>query len=242
MINYGYFRHRFDAHLNPKLNNFVDDIGFVGYSYYYTLLEIYGAHYSKNKDSLAVKITAREIANTWRKRVDSVHLVLTKLQLSGLLVCTKLDATYLIEIPNFLKYYGSYQKTDRQDVANKRKENKRKENILETHQPRSTLTPDDIIQIWNDEMPKLGFEYAKGLSTNQQRKCIECFDFLKTKDEWREAMRSLKNKPNLNGNELDWKANITWITDPDKLSGLINGAYKTTLSGLEAWSEKNRTE
>jgi hypothetical protein len=136
MINYGYFRHRFDAHLDPKLSKFVDDIGVIGYAFYYTLIEIYGSHYSKKDATNMVQITAREIANTWRKRVDSVDLVMTKLQLSDLLVYTKTNSTYLIDIPNFSKYYGSYKKTEARTPSNKSKvkeskvkESKVKENI-----------------------------------------------------------------------------------------------------------------
>jgi hypothetical protein len=127
MINYGYFRHRFDAHLDPKLSKFVDDIGVVGYAFYYTLIEIYGSHYSKKEANNVVQITVREIANTWRKRVDSVDLVMTKLQLSGLLVYTKTDSTYSVDIPNFLKYYGSYKKKEARTPSNKRKEKEIKE-------------------------------------------------------------------------------------------------------------------
>jgi uncharacterized phage protein (TIGR02220 family) len=127
VINYSYFRHRFDAHEDVKINTLMDDLGVEGYGYYFTLLEIYGAHYAQNPEETKVKIHTRVIANTWRKRVDSVHLVLTKLQLSGLLVYTKSDSTCIIDIPNFSNYYGSYKKTSTQMSSNKRKEKKRKE-------------------------------------------------------------------------------------------------------------------
>lgn len=130
MINYGYFRHRFDAHTNTKLNNLVDDVGVVGFAYYYLLLEIYGAYISRSDDKNSAQIHQRVLANTWRKRVDSCHLVITKLQLSGLLVFTLTDSIYTIGIPNYLKYFGSYKKTDTEKTPNKkkRKEIKRKEN------------------------------------------------------------------------------------------------------------------
>lgn len=128
MINYGYFRHRFDAHKNRKLNALADEIGIEAYAYYYLLLELYGSVIASTESKDSALIHQRVVANTWRKRVDSAHLVLTKLQLSGLLVFTKLDATYEISIPNFLNYFGSYSKTDRQNVANKIKENKSKIN------------------------------------------------------------------------------------------------------------------
>lgn len=168
MINYGYFRHRFDAHLNTKLNRFVDDVGMVGFAYYYTLLEVYGAHYSQKREGNEVTITTRELANTWRKRVDSVDLILTKLQLSDLLVYTKSYSTYSISIPNFLKYYGSYKKTEPSIAPNKRKENKRKENILsdgdfvapekiERNATTLRLTPEQVHSLWDKIMVPKGF-------------------------------------------------------------------------------------
>lgn len=127
VINYGYFRHRFDASNDPKLQSLVDDMGIAALGYYYSLLELYGHHFSNNGNDLQVTIHRRVVANTWRKRVDSCDKVLTKLQLSDLLVYTKCKNSYSIEIPNFLKYYGSYIKKETQNSSNKRKENKIKE-------------------------------------------------------------------------------------------------------------------
>jgi len=143
MINYGYFRHRFDAHQNTKLNHFVDDIGLVGYAYYYTLLELYGAKISKQDDKNKAEIHMRVIANTWRKRVDSCKKVLTKLQLSDLLVVTIIDSTCTIEIPNFSKYYGSYKKTKVDNAPNKKKvkENKEKESKIKESKPKNITSP-----------------------------------------------------------------------------------------------------
>jgi hypothetical protein len=138
MINYGYFRHRFDAHLNPKLNNLVDQIGLEAYAYYYTLLEVYGAKIAMQDDKESVTLHIRILANVWRKRIDSCRKVLTLLELSDLLVITKLElsdhldatnsnSTLTIRIPNFLKYYGSYKKTETDNTSNKRKEKEIKE-------------------------------------------------------------------------------------------------------------------
>lgn len=132
MIKYGYFRHRFDAHQNAKLNRLADEIGIEAFAYYYTLLELYGAAISKKEDQSSAQIHIRVIANTWRKRVDSCKKVLTKLQLSDLLVVTLCDSTCHISIHNYLKYYGSYQKTDIQKTSNKIKRNKIKINNNKT--------------------------------------------------------------------------------------------------------------
>tara|TARA_R110000787_G_scaffold110329_2_gene219035 strand:- start:140 stop:952 length:813 start_codon:yes stop_codon:yes gene_type:complete len=139
MITYGYFRHRFDAHENSKLNLLVDEIGVEAYAYYYTILEIYGSRYCKNTAEKDITIHMRILANVWRKRIDSCHRILTKLHVSGLLVVTKSPlssnlvvtnkiSTCTISIPNYSKYYGSYKKKESENVViklNKSKVNKK---------------------------------------------------------------------------------------------------------------------
>lgn len=127
-INYGYFRHRLDATNDPKVQKIIDLLGVEGLGFWWSLVELYGTAYNNsNREDLTVKIHKRVIANTWRKRVDSCDKVLTKLQLSGNLVVTSHDSTYELTIPNFLKYFGSYQKKKQERTLKKRKENKRKE-------------------------------------------------------------------------------------------------------------------
>jgi hypothetical protein len=126
-IDYGYFRHRLDASDDPKLQSLVDDMGVVALGYYYSLLEIYGRKYSQMNDDEKVIIHRRTVSNVWRKRVDSCDKVLTKLQLSGLLVYTKCENTYSLDIPNFPKYFGSYKKKKEERTLIKGKEKKVKE-------------------------------------------------------------------------------------------------------------------
>jgi hypothetical protein len=128
-MNYRYFRHRLDASDDPKLQTLIDEMGIVALGYYYSLLEIYGKHYDDKKENGAVLIHRRVIANTWRKRVDSCDKVLTKLQLSDLLVYTKCENTYSIDIPNFPKYYGYYGNNtlDKSSKESKVKKSKVKE-------------------------------------------------------------------------------------------------------------------
>lgn len=153
MINYGYFRHRLDASNDPKLQRIVDDMGIVALGYYFSLLEIYGQHYSISEDKNNVEIHRRVIANVWRKRVDSCDKVLTKLQLSGLLVHTKKKNTYVIDIPKFPKYYGSYRKKKEERLPNKSKVNKRKEKEIIYSRADST-TCCEIIDYLNEKSGK----------------------------------------------------------------------------------------
>jgi hypothetical protein len=227
MINYGYFRHRFDAHLNPKLNSFVDDVGIIGFAYYYTLLEIYGAHYAKNSKQEFVKITARELANTWRKRVDSVDLVITKLQLSGLLVYTKCDSTYSIDIPNYSKYYGSYKKTTPSTPSNKIKGKEIKGNIILPAASKS-VTPDAIVDVWNREFAASG-QTVPGLGGGKHlENCIEAIKHLDTLDKWRNLFAQATSSEFLSKGTDSWKVNLLWLVDYDNALKVLSGNYSNT--------------
>lgn len=229
MIDYGYFRHRFDAHENTKLNRLVDEIGVEGYGYYYTLLEIYGAHYSKKKESLDVEIHLRVIANTWRKRVDSCHKVLTKLQLSGLLVVTIKNSTCILNIPNYLEYYGPYKKTKGDNASNKIKENKIKENKRDKNKNAAATSPllDLIVEKWNT-MAEVNFLSRVETITSKRKKEFEKTNkLLGTLEQWQKIIDQVpRDSFRLGAGTQNWKANFDYILREEKAIKL-----------LEEWSE-----
>ena len=247
MINYGYFRHRFDAHKNRKLNALADEMGIEAYACYYLLLELYGSVIASSGVNDSALIHQRVIANTWRKRVDSAHSVLTKLQLSGLLVFTKLDTTYEISIPNFLKYYGSYQKTDRQDVANKRKENKskEKESICIEQTDVESITPDGVVQIWNNVLAaKLGYSHGLGVGEHLKN-FFEARQFLNTSEKWTSYFEKISSFSFLLGdNPKAWKVTLQWAVNYDNALKVLDGQYDKTTSAqksLRAWFDEEVT-
>lgn len=250
MINYGYFRHRFDAHENIKLNGFVDEIGVQGYGYYYTLLEIYGAHYVRKNDDGFVRIHTRVIANVWRKRVDSCvkilermeqagliittklqlsdDLVTTKLQLSYNLVTTKMNPTCLLAIPNFSKYFGSYKKTEPSIAPNKRKEKEIKEKSI-SPTPFLTsqkLTPDEIINHWNMRYGAR-FGHCPGVGGGKHRENIlESLKYLNTLDDWTKLFDMAASSEFLSGsNKSDWTVNFLWLIDYDNALKVLSGNF-----------------
>lgn len=239
MINYGYFRHRFDAHQNPKLNALVDEIGVEAYAYYYTLLELYGSVISKKDDKESAQIHIRVISNTWRKRVDSCKKVLTKLQLSDLLVVTFSDSTCLIEIPNFLKYYGSYQKTDTQKTPNKRKENKIKINKIKENKippnspPISTTKKSEfkletefcLGEIWNEYSGKLP-KVKLPLSGSRSKKAKTRLKDHPDKQTWIEAISRASQSNFCNGiNDRGWVATLNWLLQNETVDKILDGTY-----------------
>ena len=158
-INYGYFRHRFDAHNDPKIHAIADKMGIVGIGYYYLLIEIYGAAYSSLDDkNQKVVLHIRSISSVWRQRNDYCLLNLSKLAAMGLLRFSNDSSMIELDIPNFPKYFGAYEhKSD-----NKRKEKEIKENEIKVNKSTKSIAqknpkvsplaslfkPDDPIQKW----------------------------------------------------------------------------------------------
>jgi hypothetical protein len=57
---------------------------------------------------------------------------------------TKDKNTYLIDIPNYSKYFGSYKKTELEKTPNKRKEKKRKEKESKVKEIKVNSVDDDL--------------------------------------------------------------------------------------------------
>jgi hypothetical protein len=265
MINYSYFRHRFDAHQNAKLNRLVDEIGIEAYAYYYTLIELYGSHYHKLNDKNEVEIHQRIIANVWRKRVDSCHLVITKLVFSGLLVATKTDATYLLTIPNFLKYFGSYKKTKHLNTSNKRKENKIKEKEIKEKEnaqaePYLTIPEKPKINIEDSRQSKspenLNIDHAADLFNSivakgkikkalmgQSPKTREQFlnmcgnPNFRDWDQWRSYFNEISKSDFLSRGEK-FSVDFTWVINLDNAMKVIQGLYQNRGIAQEDFEEK----
>jgi hypothetical protein len=121
-----YFRHSFFAHEDPKLQGVIDKMGFEGYGYYFSLLELCGricAEETKNP----ITFHLQSLRNVWRKQSKSCVKVLKELSKSGLFVVTFNESLVELDIPNFAKYLGRYQNKIDPNTLKKRKEKKRKE-------------------------------------------------------------------------------------------------------------------
>lgn len=254
-INYGYFRHRFNAHQDPKLQLLVDQMGVQAYGFFYTLLEIYGEHYSKNKEFFEkhqyVEIHKRIISNAWRKRIDSCDKVITKLELSGLLVTTKSPLscnlvttksanTYQLTIPNFLKYFGSYKKTESKKAPIKRKEKEIKEKEIKeppiapqggkASQLRHDLV-NQIFLLWNQTLQATNSGLPKTKALNAKRKtqiksCLAQYKQMATEQDWKNYFTKITQIPFLNGvNDRGWKADFDFVINPNNLLKIVEGRY-----------------
>lgn len=138
--NSNYFRHTFDAHNDVKIQNLIDRGGLKAVGAYYILLEIYGRSIAENdvdlNNSCVVELHIRRIATAFRLRTDSTRTVIELIADCKLIesVRFKLDSSSVeVAIPNFVKYFGSYKKTEHTKIPikeNKIKENKIKINTI----------------------------------------------------------------------------------------------------------------
>lgn len=130
MINYGYFRHRFDSHKDPKIIELIHRKGVAAHSLFFLILEVYGYLYSsdKNKNDYQ-EISYQQLTGTLRVRSDTVKNCLEVMEELGLL--TQLKSNYgptMVQlcVPNFPKYFGSYKKTEEKNLLRKEKKRKQK--------------------------------------------------------------------------------------------------------------------
>jgi len=88
--------------------------------------------------------------------------------------------------------------------------------------------PDDLIQAWNDLMPKFGFEYCRGLGSNKHLKnFINSTEFLKVKGQWEDLFIEVSRSSFLKGNnKRGWKASLLWLVDYDNALRVLNGEFK----------------
>ena len=125
------FRHCLTAYADPKIRKLKELGGLKAVGAYWTLLEVYGASYVNDDEcKIEQELNHRHIANEFGLRSDSTRTVIELMEeceLIEALFCKSTVSSIKVSIPNFLKYFGSYKKTEDLKCPNKRKEKKRKE-------------------------------------------------------------------------------------------------------------------
>lgn len=118
-----YFRHSFFATEDQKIQTVIDSLGFEGYGFYFSLLELCG-RLSSDEVVNPMVFHVQTIRKVWRKNTESTQKVLRKLEESGLFVVTFSGHLVSVDMPNFAKYLGKYES----NAPNKRKEKEIKVN------------------------------------------------------------------------------------------------------------------
>jgi hypothetical protein len=103
-----YFRHSFFAAEDAKVQFVIDTMGYEGYGFYFSLLELCGRTCADEVVNPVV-FHIQTIRKVWRKNTESTEKVLRKLGESGLFVVTFSEHLVSLDIPNFSKYLGKYE-------------------------------------------------------------------------------------------------------------------------------------
>jgi uncharacterized phage protein (TIGR02220 family) len=169
-----YFRHSLDAHRDTKIIDLMAREGLRGVGAYFILLEIYGrALMNDDEQRIEQKISLKHYSNAIGSRSDHArNLIVTQSELGLIVVLwsTYDDHNFMLSIPNFMKYFGLYKKTEPMNFPTKRKEKKRKvNNIMSdrdqslglTHQENklATQSDDQVGIIVNYLNEKLGAKF-----------------------------------------------------------------------------------
>ena len=121
-----YFRHYHNAFEDEKIQKAIDLLGYQGYAYYFILLELLAKKCEETHHNPII-IHQQTLRKVWRKQTKSCKKVIEKLQQSGLFVATFNESFVEFDIPNLLKYIGSYSSKFPSNTPNKRKEKEIKE-------------------------------------------------------------------------------------------------------------------
>lgn len=163
-----YFRHSFFAVEDEKIQRVIDEMGFEGYGYYFSLLELLGRKCSESVEN-PITIHQQSLRSLWRKHSKSCRKVVEKLHKSGLFVATFKGNNVEFDIPNLSKYLGKYTDKMPPNGPNKRKEKKKK--VKEIKEKETEIKyPEEIKTIVNYLNEKLGTNYRT--STESTRNLI----------------------------------------------------------------------
>jgi uncharacterized protein YdaU (DUF1376 family) len=87
------------------------------------------------------------------------------------------------------------------------------------------LTPDEIVEAWNDRMVPQGFPAVRRL-TDTRRKQLRARIRENTIDEWQQAMSALERSEFCRGNGPNgWIADFDFLLQPKSFTKLLEGAY-----------------
>jgi hypothetical protein len=228
-----YFRHVLNAHNDLKIMNAKELGGLKLVGAYWIILEVYGKALIDDDDQKTTQtISGRRIANALGLRLDSCQTV------TGLLSdCNLIDAVWdkshissvQLSIPNFLKYFGRYEKTEPMKCPNKRKEKenkikKRKENTnLEIHPHNfDILDQTKVIQKWNEIFPNKTFKGFYLGGGKHENNYLKSASIIKTLDEWVEIFNRVKISNFLQTNS--WST-LTWVINYDNAMEIMQGKY-----------------
>lgn len=228
-----YFRHSFFARNDDFIITLIDKLGYQGYFLWFSLLEVCGEIAADNYPE-TFKIHNSRLLRSLRCRQDKLDSFLTLARLESKLSHTRVENNHFIQIPNLKKYLGKYNNLDESNSPNKRKENKRKEKEIENtvdSDLKLLMTPDEIVNLWNQTMPSDIFPSAKSLYSSKNMKLvIECDSLLRKLNlNWLDIFQRIRSSTKLNGADTGFVyiPDVSFCIKPENIEALVNGKYDT---------------
>ena len=212
---------------SDEMEAILERFGFEGFGKYWGLMAMLGKKFSEEGNTIVI---------TDRKLRDSLRFKSRK-KLREFLLSTEMKTVFnTVEIDNDFAFDSSilldlksrdFKKTrsSREQTAYKNKSKKKNKN--NTYKGRLPFTPDELVQIWNEEMTPHNFAYAKMIAGNTHlNNFLEAVKILRTEEMWKELFSEVREMPHLCGdNEKGWRANLIWLINPDNLVKVQNGNY-----------------
>jgi len=226
-VKSNYFRHSFTAHQDIKIRKLIDRLGPKGYAVYFMLLEIYCMKLrDDDTGQIEQEIDLKLLASLLKVRSDFIRSCIEVLSELNLIIklCSNYDSTMIkLSIPNSLKYFGSYQKVRDEKFPNKRKE---KENKIKESKIYKSITPDEVIQIYNETVQGKLKPFTAHLAGSALTNFFEASQYLKTGNEWKALFEKVLQSDFLLGRtDSKWTVNFLWLVDYDNALKVISGNF-----------------
>ena len=237
-LNYLYFRHRLDAHQDPKMVSLRDAGGYEAWGIWWALLEIYGKNVYGKEGSAKCSIPLSLVLCSLNKRVNGLTKFLLLFEQYHLL-SWNINGTLLeLLIPNYPKYFGSYGglgEDQKSKGCPSKSKSKSKSKIIKKHTKKgpSGLDEDEgktkpkplkpnpdklakIVELWNTMSQTHGLPKVRVLTDSRKKNLKKYLEVIPEISDWEKIIAAVpRNKFNLGENDRGWKADFTWLVRPN---------------------------
>jgi len=221
-----WFKHYTDASRSEKLESLIDKTGLEGYARYFLLVELLAEKFDGKNTTF--RINKRTLSRQLRYyRHTMAEQWLNNGQTLGLYNFQCDGDVYVIVFPKLLEIKDNHtrnlQVTSKKVAPRKDKEKKRIDKTRE-----EGITPDDVVQLWNEFATKNNLKICRGLGSGKHlQNFIEAINWLKEKKDWDELFTLCGKSDFLMGKENgDWIVSLTWLVDYDNALKVLNGNFE----------------
>jgi hypothetical protein len=251
---FSYFRHSVNARNDDKIQEFsrlLDRKSKEAYFYFFTLLELCSSE--SREGQIEFKIHNNTLRSLWETNTKGVQVVCELLASSALVVCETCETYVVFHIPKLPIYLGSYE-TKKEKKIKEKKENIYKSENQNFEQvqkidfasvKKSKVSPDSLVQKWNDEVSGNGkLSVCYGLSGQDNAEFIKTVSFKQFNDPaiWAEAFKKVSNSDFLNGGKGTFTATLNWLVKHENILKVLNGQYSGGAESFDDYISKIKLE